>query len=424
MDEKFKSFLEGYRVLDLSDEKGHLCGKLLGDLGADVIKIEPPAGDSARTKGPFYKDIPDPEKSLQWFFANLNKRGITLNLETADGKEIFMRLAAKADFIIESFAPGYMESMGLGYNEIEKIKPSIIVTSITPFGQKGPYSEYKTTDLTGVSMGGLIRLYGEVDGPPVRISAPQFYYLGSIHAAMGSMVAHYHRELTGEGQYVDVSCQQAVVLANRISVETYNLLKINPRGSGPNTPVPRPTPPGPLAIPIVKKCKDGYLVAFILGGSAAGFVKSSRNLVKWANEEDMAMELKDFEWENMDGSVITQAEINELHGIIDKFLLTKTKAELMKHAIEKEMLIIPVNTTQDLAESQQLSHREFWMEVAHPELNDMMKYPAWPVKWTQLQPYKPQRRAPLIGEHNHEIYMEELGLSKDQLVMLKTLGII
>jgi len=399
-------------------------GKLLGDLGADVIKIEPPGGDPVRSKGPFYKDVPDAEKSLRWFYSNLNKRGITLDIAAADGKELFKKLVQTADFVIESFNPGYMRSLDLGYEALERIKPSIIVTAITSFGRKGPYADYKTTDLVGVSMGGLARLFGELVGPPVRISTPQFYYLGSIHAAMGSMVSLYHREITGEGQYVDVSCQQAVVLANRISVETYDLLNINPRGVGPNTPVPRPTPPGPIFIPIVKECKDGHVVAFILGGSQAGFVKSTQALVAWANEEGMAMELKYRQWDQMDASEIDQEYINNMHEPIDAFLLTKTKAELLDKAIKKEILLIPVTTISDLAESEQLSARQFWNDVRHPELDDTLVYPGWPIKWTELPAYAPQCRAPLLGEHNRDIYEKELGHSKDELILLKTQGVI
>jgi crotonobetainyl-CoA:carnitine CoA-transferase CaiB-like acyl-CoA transferase len=178
MNQESTSFLGGYRVLDLTDEKGHLCGRLLGDLGADVIKIEPPEGDAGRNNGPFYKDLPHPEKSINWFFTNLNKRGITLDIETPDGRELFKRLVKTAHFVIESFEPGYMDRLGLGFEELENINPGIVMTSITPFGQRGPYAHYKTTDLVGVSMGGMTRLYGELDRPPNRISAPQFYFLG------------------------------------------------------------------------------------------------------------------------------------------------------------------------------------------------------------------------------------------------------
>ena len=187
-----EGLLAGCRVLDLADEKGILCGKILGDLGADVIKLEPPGGDPARHNGPFYKDIPHPEKSLFWWYTNLNKRGITLNLETEDGRDLFRRLVRTAHFVIESFEPDYMASLGLSYAELEKINRRVIMTSITPFGQSGPYAHYKATDLVGVAIGGMVRMYGDPGRPPVRISAPQFYFLGGIHGAVGSTMAHYY----------------------------------------------------------------------------------------------------------------------------------------------------------------------------------------------------------------------------------------
>jgi len=150
-----EGLLSGYRVLDLTDEKGLICGKILSDRGADVIKIERPGGDPARNIGPFYKDIPDPQKSLSWFFTNLNKRGITLNIETADGREILKRLVKTAHFVIESFEPGYMEGLGLGYCDLEKINPGIVMTPITPFGQTGPHAHYQATDIVLWSMGGM-----------------------------------------------------------------------------------------------------------------------------------------------------------------------------------------------------------------------------------------------------------------------------
>ena len=161
-----ESLLGGYRVLDLTDEKGHLCGKVLGDFGADVIKIERPGGDRARNRGPFYQNIADPEKSLSWFSFNTSKRGITLDIESLDGREIFKQLVRTADIVIESFEPGYLDGLGLGYADMEKIKPDIILTSITPFGQTGPHAHYKVTDLVGVAMGGIVRILGDLHGVP------------------------------------------------------------------------------------------------------------------------------------------------------------------------------------------------------------------------------------------------------------------
>jgi crotonobetainyl-CoA:carnitine CoA-transferase CaiB-like acyl-CoA transferase len=238
------------------------------------------------------------------------------------------------------------------------------------------------------------------------------------------MVAHYHRELTEDGQHVDVSCQQAVLLALRIAAETWDLIKVNPKGMGPNTLLPRPTPPGPVYVPIIKPCKDGHVVSALLGGAQAGFVKSSRALVAFANQEGMALELKDFEWENMDSSTVTQEEVTDRNELLGPFLLSKTKAELFDEALKQEILLIPVNTAEDIAESPQLRAREFWRQVEHPELDDTIVYPGWPVKWTEMPAYSPQRRAPLIGEHNREVYEGELGLSPAQLVLLKTQGVI
>ena len=165
-----EGILTGYRVLDLTDEKGVYCGKVLGDYGADVIKIEPPGGDAARDKRPFYKGNPDRQKSLFWFYMNTSKRGITLNLETADGRELFKKLVRSAHFVIESFTPGTMSRLGLSYPDLEKINPGLVMTSITPYGQKGPYARYKATDIHMAAMGGSCGAMARRTGPP-RASA-------------------------------------------------------------------------------------------------------------------------------------------------------------------------------------------------------------------------------------------------------------
>src|SRR5512136_445244 len=161
--------LSPYRVLDLADEKGILCGKVLGDLGADVIAIEPPRGSPARLVGPYYHDEPDPEKSLFWFAYATSKRGVTLNIETDDGKDIFRRLVEKSDIVVETFHPGYLDSIGLGYQDLEKINPGVILVSITPFGQTGPYRDYKGPDIVVWGMSGMMYPIGDADRPPVRI---------------------------------------------------------------------------------------------------------------------------------------------------------------------------------------------------------------------------------------------------------------
>ncbi len=421
--QKTEGILSPYRVLDLAEDGCMLCGKLLGDLGADVIKIEPPGGSPTRNIGPFYHDIPDPEKSLTWFFLGLNKRGITLNLETADGREIFKRLVKTADFVVESFEPGYMRSLGLGYEELEKIKPNIIMTSITPFGQTGHYAHYKVTDIVGVALSGMMYLYGEADRAPVRIPAPQFYLQGGLQGATGTMVAHYHRELTGEGQYVDQSCQQAIILTLMLGPENWDLNRTNVRGQGPGMVSARSTPPGPLFTRSIYRCKDGYVTARLEGGGAAGGVASTRALVEWANQDGYMLELKDYDWASQDTQTLTQEDADHRSHLLEEFLLTKTKAECMERAVAYSIRLIPVNNVKDMLESPQLAYRGFFQQVEHPELGETIAYPRFPIIMSEASP-KIQRRAPLIGEHNDEVYEQELGISKEQLAILKNCGVI
>ncbi|MBK5093965.1 MAG: CoA transferase, partial [Actinobacteria bacterium] len=166
-------FLPRYRVLDLADEKGTYCGKLLGDLGSDVIKVEPPGGDRARSRGPFYKNEVHPEKSLSFLYFNTSKGSITLNLEDSTGQAIFKRLVEKADVVVESFPVGYLASLGLGYSSLRKINPKLVMSSVTPFGQKGPLSGYKAADINIMAMSGYMQLIGEPDQPPLVLGGEQ-----------------------------------------------------------------------------------------------------------------------------------------------------------------------------------------------------------------------------------------------------------
>jgi crotonobetainyl-CoA:carnitine CoA-transferase CaiB-like acyl-CoA transferase len=417
-----EGFLEGYRILDLTDEKGHLCGRILGDMGADVIKIEPPGGDPSRNVGPFYHDEPDPEKSLTWFFANANKRGITLDLQSADGRELFKQMAKGADIILESFRPGYMEGLGLGYASLAGVNPGVILTSITPFGQSGPYAQYKVTDLVAVSMGGMAYLWGDEDRAPVRISAPQAYFLGAQHAAIGALFALYHREMRGEGQWVDVSMYEAIIFALTYHIPSWEHGKtLRPR-SGPSFPRPRPFP-----LPVFKtrwmfSCKDGQVCLSFQGGNSAA-VKSAYAMTAWANEEGYALELSDYQWEKWNVLTIEQSRQEELESIISPFLLTKTKTELLEGAAKRKILLAPVFTAADLAQNPQFASRGFWCKVFHPELNEILMYPGPSVQVPQC-PQQIYRRAPVVGEHNREIFQGELGLSGTQLTLLKGQGVI
>ena len=203
--------LTGYRVLDLSGPMGVYCGKLMADMGADVIKVEPPLGDAMRQDGPFVSDQESPESSLDWLHFNTNKRSITLDITSADGAALFRRLADRSDVLLESSPPGYMDSLGLGWNDLSIENPGLIYASLTPFGQTGPYKDYKASDLIGFAMGGYMFVTGWPHTPPTRLWGSQAYHTVSNRAYIAILLAVYHQMATGQGQRIDVSMQEAVV---------------------------------------------------------------------------------------------------------------------------------------------------------------------------------------------------------------------
>lgn len=407
-----EQLLDGIRILDLTDDKGMLCGRMLADIGGDVIKVEKPCGDPARRIGPFYHNIQHPEKSLYWFAYNLNKRGITLGIETADGKELFKKLVAKADIIVESFPVGYMKKLGLGYRELCKINPGIIMASISPFGQTGPYKNYKASDIVGMGMGGFLYLCGDPDRPPVRIGFPQAYFHAASEAAAAIMVALYYRDTSGKGQYIDVSMQQSVVMCSLQAIPFWEMEHVNLERSGAfrvglsSHARSRQTWP----------CKDGAVNFVIYGGRAGAF--RNTNLVRWMTEENMAPEwLQKIDFNTFDMFNITQKEMDEFEAPIVKFFLSHTKEELLREGAKNKVSVVPVASPAEVVHSPQLKARNFWIDVDHPELGETIKYPGFGIRFTET-PCRLRYRPPLIGEHNAEIYQNELGLSSEELEVL------
>ncbi|MBN2076414.1 MAG: CoA transferase [Dehalococcoidales bacterium] len=415
--EKQDAMLSPYRVLDLTDEKGLLCGKILGDMGADVIKIEKPGGDTARNIGPFYHDEPDNEKSLFWFSLNTSKRGITLDIETVDGQEILKRLIKTTDFIIESFPPGYLDNMGMGYEEMENLKPGIIMVSITPFGQYGPYKDYKSSDIVAWAMSGEMSMWGDTDRPPVRISnAPQSCYNAGADAAIGALLALFERGNSGEGQHIDVSMQESLGL---LDGDNRNPLWRH-MGTAPKrgaTGMPNAKHTATRLFP----CKDGWVSWSHMGTSVLG---PSLPLIRWMREEGMSNEfLENFDWTRPDFMAVPQEEMDKIDEPTARFFMTKTKAELLEGAVSRGVMMYPVATTADMLEDAQLIARKFWVDVEHPELGATIRYPGAFGHFSETPPVI-RRRAPLIGEHNLEIFQDELGISGEELTILKQTGVI
>jgi benzylsuccinate CoA-transferase BbsE subunit len=416
--EEAERMLKGYRVLDLTDEKGSLCGRVLGDMGADVIKVERPGRDLSRNNGPFYHDEADPEKSLYWFAFNANKRGITLDLASEDGKAIFKKLLKDSDFIIESFPPGYMQRLGLGYEELNRINPRVILVSITPFGQTGPYKDYKASDIVLMATGGFMSLTGDKDRPPVRISIPQAYLFGGLQAAAGAMVAFYWQKKTGQGQHVDLSTQQAITVTalntpifwflNQAIIHRVGPFRVGGRAHLEQ----RNTWP----------CKDGYVTTILTGGELGAPV--NRRLVEWMDSEGMANDLlKNLEWEKLDMANITPEMLTALEEPIGQFFKAHTKKELHEGAIRRQIWLFPVQSCEELMECPQLQARDFWVNVKHPGLQASITYPGPFIKSSEFN-CGIRRCAPLPGEHNLEIYEKEMGMNREELLILKEAGVI
>ncbi|MBT97973.1 MAG: CoA transferase [Dehalococcoidia bacterium] len=410
--------LEPYRVLDLTDERGLLAGKILADMGADVIQVEPPGGSPARNLGPFHGDDPQPEKSLFWWAYAANKRSITLDLEQKDGQALLKRLVANADFLIESFSPGYLESLGLDYKQLSAINPKLVMVSITPFGQDGPYSNYQASDIVGMALGGFMYLTGDDDRAPVRISFPHFYLHGSAAGATAAMLAHTYRVTSGQGQYVDVSCQQAVAKTLAHAPQIWDIEGAILKRMG----VYRQTS-GENRVRINWPCKDGYVNYMVQGGTVA---YSTRALLEWMKEDKFdTSDLDAIDWEKMGYGAITPELMAQLGGPLGDFFKGHTRAELVQGSLDRRILLFPVATPSALEGHPQLEARDYFREIEHPELGESVRYPGAFIKSGDGSEIAGlYRRPPLIGEHNVDIYQEEMGLSSLELATLKRAGVI
>ncbi len=396
------TLLRPCRALDLADDKGILCGKILADLGADVVKIEKPGGDPARKIGPFYHNIPDSDKSLFWFAYNSNKRGITLDIETATGGEMFVRLVRTADFVIESFAPGYMDGLGLGYEALSTINPRIVMASITPFGQTGPYRDYKANDLVCWAMGGMMYMTGDYERAPVQVSFPQSYVNGGAQAAAAMLIAHFWRETTGLGQYIDVSIREAIVFHLQQVQQYWDIAKMVLTRSG----CYRTGHTRGAVMRLIWPCRDGYVSLTMMGGPLAKLTLVP--LVKWMNEEGATDDfLRSFDWNNYDSATATQGFFDQIEKPVARFLKRYTRAELFEQAAKRSIILYPVNTAEDVLADRQIAARSFWTAVDHPELNARITYPGAFFKSTEVNG-NIRHRAPLVGEHNHEVLGAEL----------------
>ncbi len=398
--------LSGIKVIELSDFVcGPYCGKLLADMGADVIKVEKPgSGDKARSWGPFPGDLPHPEKSGLFLFLNTNKSGITLNLETAAGIKIFKELLKWATVLVEDRPVGEMSRQGLSYNKMHKLNPGLVVTSISAFGRTGPFKNYKGSDLIASHSGA--EAFGNpdegvkdpVNDPPLKGANHAADFMCGLTAAVSTLSAAIARQSSGLGQHIDLSQQEAIASTGRQQLAYYAVQGLTPSREWGRKKF------GGFLYP----CKDGYVVIWI--GPHYPRVMEMMGNPDWSTEEMFANPLQ------------RDAYIVELNQLITVWTLEHTANEINDLAIVHGVPCSLVRSVKDLVEDEQLEFRKFWQEADHAGIG-RLKYPGAPFKLSAT-PGKIERAAPLLGEHNEKVYCGMLGYSRQDLVKMRQAGVI
>jgi CoA:oxalate CoA-transferase len=394
------SILGGTRVLDLTENRGEFAGRFLADLGADVIKVERPQGCYSRSIGPFKNDIPGAENSLHFLHFNTNKRGITLNLRSPAGQDIFCRLIKRADVVIEDFEAGKMKSLGLDFEDVQPQNPRLIFASITGFGQSGPYCQYKAPDIVSFATGGLMYTSGAASEAPVVAPCEQAFHGASIISAFGILSALFLRKKTGKGQQVHVSAHETVASFSQ-AVMRYSVTS----GAGGRTGSQFPAAPARIY-----PCKDGYVHPLVF------YVNHWRSFRELLGNPDIFM---DKAW---DDAVFRLKNVDLIDPYVNNFFMSRTKAEITGLCQSKGIPCTPVNTPADNYQDAHLIARGFFTELEHPVMGTY-SYPGAPYKFSET-PCRIARSAPLLGQHNREFYLSELGLKDFDLDNLRTEGVI
>jgi benzylsuccinate CoA-transferase BbsE subunit len=406
------SALAGLRILDAAGPAGSYCGKLFADMGADVILVEPIVGHALRREAPFIGDVVDPERSIPFAYYNTSKRGITLDLDRIEGQELFRRLVRTADLLIETEMPGVMAGRGLAASDLEPIAPKLVVTSITPFGQTGPYSRFLGEDLTLLAMGGFLYISGFPDLAPTRIHGNQAFLMASMFSAVASLVGIMEAEKSGgRGEHIDVSIQESVAMALENSVPFYDLegkvrkrTGLTQRYSGAG----------------LFPCLDGYIYVFV-GGLAA--IRFWDGFVDWLSEVGAkgADRLRGPQWQER-AFRETQEARQIFAEVFAPFAAQRKQMDLYLEAQARRIPMSPVSTAATVATSPQLLARGFFVEVPHPASGRSLRMPGAPYLLSST-PWHIQRPAPRLGEHNREIFAE-IGVSAAEMDALANAKVI
>ena len=379
--------LSGYRVLDLTDEKGIFCARLLADMGAEIIRLEKPGVSSA-------------DVTVE---ANRGKLDITLNIGKKSGQDLFKRLVKTADAVVESYPAGYLKPLGLSYTELSEINPRLIMASITDFGQDGLYRGYKSCDIVAGALGGQMYICGAPELPPLKPFGNQAYYTASIFAAIGIMLALWNRHTTGRGQHIDISLQECVAatLDHVLVRYFYEGLVAKRQGSLHWNNAFRIFP-----------CRDGYILLSLF--------LHWETLVEWLESEGMAGDLADKKWWDREYRL---KSLDHAIEVLERWTKTHTVADLVELGQLMHFPWAGVTSIPEMINNPQLKERGFFIEVERPESDKNYMIPGVPCNLSR-SPWQVGDRIPGIGEHNMRIYQGELGLSEDEMNALNKDGVI
>ena len=394
------ALLAGYRVLDLTSSIGALCGKLLGDLGMDVTKVEPPGGDPTRREAPFADGHMHREGSLRFAYLNAGKRSVTLDLGRARGREILLDLIARVDVVLEDFAPGALDDSGLGYEKLIARNDKLVLVSVSGFGQDGPYARYNATDLVGNAMGGLLYISGDPLMTPCNPPETQAYYYTSLFACYGAMLALWQRETRGIGAWIDASVQASMALHEHVAFNYSAEGRVMKRAGSQH----QHNAPANLF-----QCKNGWISLFVTQTHWPLLLKV------WPDHDPA---LDDPKWIN---SNLRRQHADYINREVTTFTSRFLKEDLAELMQKNGIPGLPVNSPSDFMKDPHIQARGFFAEVTHPVLGRFLQ-PGKPFMVDGRR--SPPSSAPLLGQHNQVVLCGELGLNESEVAVLAAEKII
>lgn len=408
--------LGNLRVIALPGLPTLFLGKCLADLGADVIRLEPPGGDPDRCLGPYAPGSMSPEASLVWANYAVGSRSATADLTCADGQRVARRLIATADVLLDAFAPGTLDALGLGFESLLADAPTLVVVSLSPFGQTGPAADKLSSDLANLAQSGYMHMTGNPEGAPLKPSAPyQSFLHAANHGLLGLMVALRQVRNTGRGVQVDVSARETGIWMLTHTYQHFDYSGINLKRQGAARDMGTA-----VRIRAVFDTLDGYVVWLFQTGPANA--PALRSLVRLMDQSGMAPSwLHEVKWEEVDLRTLESDQREKFDFVFRSFFATQLKATLFEWALAQRVMLAPVQTISDVMADPQLAARSSWTTLPSALLPEGLRVPGAPVRMSDAR-WTPRAPAPEVGQHSLEIYRDEFGMADDEIRLVHSTG--